>query len=246
MSPVVLYLALCAAGLAQESAYQREMAAGEKALADPETAAEAEPHFRSAAASAATPLERANALDWLGLTLQNRNTQDIEALKTAVEPLYLESIQLQRSHGATRTRDFALALELHAGLLDQTGRSEEAATERTQAAEIRKALFGDNGEWPPPGAYRVGSGITAPRIIEKKEPEYDSLARAAKRQATVVVNLLIDEQGQPARFRLVRSAGLGLDEKALAAVREWRFEPATKDGKPVPILAQIEVNFRLL
>jgi len=56
----------------------------------------------------------------------------------------------------------------------------------------------------------------------------------------------VDDQGRPQNLKVLRSLGLGLDQKAIEAVEKWRFKPGMKDGKPVPVMATIEVNFRLL
>jgi TonB family protein len=96
------------------------------------------------------------------------------------------------------------------------------------------------------GIYRVGGGVSAPVAIYRIEPEYSEEARKAKFQGTVVLSIVVDEQGLPRNFKVVKPLGLGLDEKAIEAVQKWRFSPAKKDGKPVAVLATVEVNFRLL
>lgn len=96
------------------------------------------------------------------------------------------------------------------------------------------------------GVFRPGiGGVTAPRAIYKPDPEYSTEARQAKYQGTVILNLIVDASGKPRTIRVERSLGMGLDEKALEAVRQWRFEPAMKDGKPVAVSVSIEVAFRL-
>ena len=60
-----------------------------------------------------------------------------------------------------------------------------------------------------------------------------------------MVTIIVDWRGIPQNLRIVRSLGMGLDEKALDAVRRYRFKPAMKDGKPVPVMMTVEVNFRL-
>jgi TonB family protein len=97
----------------------------------------------------------------------------------------------------------------------------------------------------PPGVYRIGGGVSAPVPIVKPEPEYSQEARAAKWQGAVLLQLVVDENGVPQDIRVVRSLGLGLDQKAIEAVQQWRFKPGLKDGNPVPTSAIIEVNFRL-
>jgi TonB family protein len=94
--------------------------------------------------------------------------------------------------------------------------------------------------------YRIGGGVTAPTLIYKVEPEYSEEARKAKYQGTVVLYVVVDERGLPRDLRIVRALGLGLDEKAVDAVKQWRFRPGYLNGKPVPVAATVEVNFRLL
>jgi len=96
------------------------------------------------------------------------------------------------------------------------------------------------------GVFRVGGGVSTPIPIYKVEPEYSEEARKAKFQGTVVLQIVIDERGLPTNFKVVRPLGLGLDEKAIEAVQKWRFRPGMKEGKPVAVLATVEVNFRLL
>lgn len=96
------------------------------------------------------------------------------------------------------------------------------------------------------GAYRVGGGVSAPALLFKVEPEYSEEARKAKFQGTVVLYVVVDEKGQARDFRVIRPLGLGLDEKAIEAVQKWKFKAGMKDGRPVPVAATIEVNFRLL
>ena len=96
------------------------------------------------------------------------------------------------------------------------------------------------------GVYRIGGGVSAPKLVFKVEPEYSEEARKAKFQGTVVLYVVVDEKGNPRDLKVVRPLGLGLDQKAMEAVMKWKFNPGLKDGKPVPVAAQIEVNFRLL
>jgi TonB family protein len=96
------------------------------------------------------------------------------------------------------------------------------------------------------GAYRIGGGVSPPSILYKVEPEYSEEARKAKFQGTVLLYVVVDEKGNPRDIKILRPLGLGLDQKAVEAVEKWKFSPGKKDGKPVPVQAQIEVNFRLL
>jgi TonB family protein len=83
-------------------------------------------------------------------------------------------------------------------------------------------------------------------LLSKVEPEYSEEARKAKYQGVVLLYVEVDPSGKAVNIRVLHSLGLGLDEKAMEAVKKWRFKPGVKDGRPVTVQAQIEVNFRLL
>lgn len=93
--------------------------------------------------------------------------------------------------------------------------------------------------------FHLGTGVIAPRAIYDPEPEYSEEARKVKHEGLVVLSLVVDEQGHTRDIHVTRSLGMGLDEKAIEAVRKWRFTPGTKDGLPVAIEVSVEVNFRL-
>ncbi len=95
------------------------------------------------------------------------------------------------------------------------------------------------------GAFRVGGGVSAPRPIYSPDPEYSEEARKAKFQGTCVLWLVVGPDGRPRDIKIARTLGLGLDEKAIEAVKNWKFEPAMKDGKPVAVMINVEVSFRL-
>jgi len=101
---------------------------------------------------------------------------------------------------------------------------------------------------PPTPSRRPGFGgpVSPPSVVHKVEPEYSEEARRASLEGTVLLRIIVDEDGRPRELKVMRSLGLGLDEKAIVAVSNWQFAPGTKDGQPVPVQAQIEVNFRLL
>lgn len=95
------------------------------------------------------------------------------------------------------------------------------------------------------GAYRVGGGVSSPKPIYTPDPEYSEEARKAKFQGTCVLWLVVGPDGKARDIRVSRTLGLGLDEKAIEAVKTWRFEPGLKDGKPVATQVNVEVTFRL-
>jgi len=89
------------------------------------------------------------------------------------------------------------------------------------------------------------SGVTAPHPIHTPDPEYSPEARKLKHQGTVVMSLVVDASGAARDLQIQRPLGLGLDEMAVEAVSGWKFDPAQKDGKPVPVVLYVEVNFHL-
>jgi periplasmic protein TonB len=95
------------------------------------------------------------------------------------------------------------------------------------------------------GVFRVGGGVSAPRQLYAPEPEYSEEARKAKYQGVCVLYVEVGPDGHTRNIHIVRSLGLGLDEKAIESVKNWRFEPAMKDGKPVTVAVNIEVSFHL-
>lgn len=95
------------------------------------------------------------------------------------------------------------------------------------------------------GPMRVGGGVSAPQLIYAVDPEFSDEARRAKYQGVCVVSLIVDANGNPQHIQVVRALGMGLDQKAIEAVKQYKFKPAYYHGKAVPVLINIEVNFRI-
>jgi protein TonB len=95
------------------------------------------------------------------------------------------------------------------------------------------------------GPRRIGGGVSAPILIYSVEPEFSEEARKAKVAGNVLVNLWVDQQGNPSHVHVIRGVGMGLDEKAAEAVRQYRFKPAMENGKPVLVELNVEVNFQI-
>ena len=95
------------------------------------------------------------------------------------------------------------------------------------------------------GIRSVGGSVSAPVVLFAPEPMFSEEARKAKVGGTVVVYLQVDTNGRPMHERVLRGIGLGLDEKALEAVRQYRFKPAMENGKPVAVEMDVEVTFSI-
>jgi len=103
-----------------------------------------------------------------------------------------------------------------------------------------------NGFGPgPEGIYTPGNGVSSPVPIATPEAEFSDEARRQKHQGVCLISVIVDAHGNPQNPRVIRSLGMGLDEKALDAVRRYRFKPALKQGRPVAVLITVAVNFRL-
>jgi len=87
--------------------------------------------------------------------------------------------------------------------------------------------------------------VLAPKPLATPDPEYTEEARQARFEGTCVLAMIIDSSGTPRDIHVQRGIGMGLDKKAIEAVQKWRFEPATKDGRPVAVQISVEVSFRL-
>jgi len=96
------------------------------------------------------------------------------------------------------------------------------------------------------GVFRVGGGVSQPSVLVKVDPEYSEEARKAKYSGTVMLSVVVDAEGKARDIHVVKSLGMGLDEKAIEAVEKWKFKPGMKGGQAVNVRATIEVNFRLL
>jgi len=105
----------------------------------------------------------------------------------------------------------------------------------------------DNQKPQPPAndVYYVGKDVTAPRARLTPDPDYSVAARAAKFQATLVVDVIVDKAGEVRSISLTKPGGMGLDEETVRTVQRWRFEPARRNGEPVAVEVSVEVTFQL-
>ena len=120
---------------------------------------------------------------------------------------------------------FALCLQQTSTLPSAPAPSSDAFSRASEATEVAK------GRKPPVLLYSV-------------DPELSEQARREHKSGNVNVALVVDENGRPQDVRVVKGVGMGLDEKAVEAVKQYRFKPATVEGKPVPMRLFIEVNFQ--
>lgn len=91
----------------------------------------------------------------------------------------------------------------------------------------------------------IGGPVKKPSVISSVEPEFSDAARAMQISGSVGIYLWVMEDGSPAHMRIVKPAGLGMDEQALLALSKYKFKPAMQDGKPVRVDLYIDVNFQI-
>lgn len=139
-------------------------------------------------------------------------------------------------------------LEHYGRLLYKLHRSEEAAKllERSEAHRAARVAEMSGAEAEPEGLVEAGPEVDPPTLEERVEPQYTEEARIARHEGTVSLQAVISPSGKAGSFRLLRSLGLGLDEKAVEAVRSWVFKPARRGKEPVAFRAVLEIHFRVL
>jgi protein TonB len=108
----------------------------------------------------------------------------------------------------------------------------------------------DIPEGPPPspepeGPIQVGGDVEAPVKTYYPQPQYTEIARKARLQGVVIVQAIIDKNGNVTNVKLLKGLGMGLDQAAIDAIKKWQFEAATLHGKPVSVYYNLTVNFRL-
>ncbi|MBZ5723818.1 MAG: TonB family protein, partial [Acidobacteriia bacterium] len=180
-------------------------------------------------------------------TWQARLAQ-FEGDASQAELLYLQALAMN----PPETPDAALTMELYATLLRQQARPDEAEPYEARAAAVRQAHAAEvsprRADAEP--ALKIGRSaegeIVPPKLLEKVEPVYTQEAKAAKLAGTMRVYVEIATDGRAYNMRIVQGLGLGLEDAAVDAISQWRFQPATRDGIPVPAQATVEINWRLM
>jgi TonB family protein len=188
-------------------------------------------------AQRADPTKAGPAMMWMAVARENQ-TNFAEA-----DSLYKRALEIEPD-----STDAATTMELYAQFLERQGREDEANAMKDRAATLRKSKTAQPAslrQGVNASVHRVGNGVTPPSLVSKVEPEYTDEARIAKYQGTVVLYAEISPEGAAHNLRIMRGLGLGLDEKAIDAINQWKFKPGIKDGTPVTVAATIEVNYRL-
>jgi periplasmic protein TonB len=95
------------------------------------------------------------------------------------------------------------------------------------------------------GPFRPGSGISPPRLLHEVKPDYTEEARRQGLEGEVVMEIVVRQSGSVGEVKVLHGMGSGLDQRAIEAVRQWRFSPANRFGQPVDVIVEVSVEFRL-
>jgi TonB family protein len=101
------------------------------------------------------------------------------------------------------------------------------------------------GSSPGSATSKSADAETPPRAIFSPEAEYTEEARAAKFEGTCVVQLIVGVDGKPSNVVVTKKVGYGMDERAVAAVSKWKFEPGRRNGRPVPSRLSLSLQFKI-
>jgi TonB family protein len=201
--------------------------------------ATAKDYLQRARNSAKSGNSLGRAMTWLAYVEESDPVNNAE-----VESLYRSAISMEDIDSA----DQALTTEMLVRFLRNQSRDDEAAILADRANTIRKSVAA--GLSPrmisQVGVTRVGGNVSAPKLLHKVEPSYSEDARFLKYQGSVLLRVVIDVDGLAKNITVARGIGVGLDERAVEAVSQWKFQPGQQSGTPIPVEAQIEVNFRLM
>ena len=160
----------------------------------------------------------------------------LEQPEIAVEP----TIDVQRNLKMTTSMpDVGIASAPHVGV--SMGNGSGNGLGLGYGSGMGPGMGGDTGG----GVRQVGGGVSAPIEVYRVEPEFSEEARKAKISGNVLVNLWVDKKGRVTHVSVLKGLGMGLDEKAIEAVKQFRFKPAMEDGKPVTVEMNIDVNFQI-
>ena len=168
-----------------------------------------------------------------------------QVLYAKAETYYRTALEIREQGLGPEHPDTVLSLEHFARLLHKLSRPDEAAPfeGRARAYRIARSKTSQAVDLDPLAA---GDGVRPPLLLERTEPEYTDEARIANHEGVALLQADIDSDGRARNIFVLRPLGLGLDEMAIQAVRQWRFRPARRAGRPVPFQVRLQIAFRVM
>jgi periplasmic protein TonB len=176
-----------------------------------------------------------------------------EFAKTQITPPKAPPMEQPKIHMPDPTIEVQTNLKMENGNFPNLGMPNSPLIGNSMGNGLGSGLGSGNGAGLGPGSggnyggglRRIGGGVSSPVVIFQVEPEFSEEARKAKFMGVVTVNLIVDAQGRPENVHVLRGVGMGLDQKAVDAVKQYRFKPAMEAGKPVPVQLNVQVDFQI-
>jgi TonB family protein len=169
-------------------------------------------------------------------------------IERAPEPLPSRALVAPVVATAAATRDSEGAVEKQA-VADSQGEGAGGGAGTGQgigSGEGTGSVIGDGASGGTGGGpYRPGSGIEPPRLLREVKAEYTDAARRRRLTGDVLLEIVVRRDGSVGDVTLLRGLGAGLDQRAVAAVRQWRFDPARRRGVAVDVIVEVAVEFTL-
>ena len=182
----------------------------------------------------------AASLNNLAVLYENR------VLYPKAETYYRTALEIREKSLGREHPDTIVTLEHFARLLHKLSRPDDAAPLEERARAFRIAREDSIRETVDLGPLASGDSIQPAYLLERSEPKYSDEARIAKHEGSVLLQVDVDTEGRARNIRVLRHLGLGLDEQAVEAVRQWQFRPARMRGERVPTRVRLEIAFRLM
>lgn len=168
-----------------------------------------------------------------------------QVLYAKAESYYRTALEIREKGLGEDHPDTIMTLDHLARLLHKLSRPTDAAEFEERALELRRERSTPANP-ADLGTLAAGPGVQPAVLIERTEPDYTDEARIANHEGSVLLQVDVDGDGVPANILVLRYLGLGLDDKAVEAVRQWRFRPARSGGRKVPSRLRLEIAFRLI
>lgn len=171
--------------------------------------------------------------------------QPVQAMPTAMDPMPAPASESNEPAGGVQGgREGGVAGGIAGGVQGGTVGGEVGGKIGGKlGGEVGGTGEGDAGA--PAGPLRVGGDVKAPIVLHRVEPDYPDVARSARISGVVIVEAIINEQGNVEQVRIVKGLPMGLSDSAEAAVRNWKFSPGRMNGRPVPVIFNLTVVFSL-
>lgn len=156
-----------------------------------------------------------------------------------VQPVSVHEL-LPRPQFATEGSDGVIAKN------DSTPARDVSVSENGHPASVEVGSLNPQGLAEDTEVFKIGGEVSAPKKLYDPDPDYPKEALQSKLQGTCSLELIVGADGKPRDIEVTHKLGSGLDEKAIEAVKSWRFEPAMKNGKPVAVRILVSINFHIL